>query len=67
MSSAGRKQEFTNTDVTMRYKGLLTTAGSTDRSRHQIFKLIPLELIHIFVLSIDIAVYLPLQLEVRYE
>jgi hypothetical protein len=30
-------------------------------------KLIPLELIHIFVLSIDIAVYLPLQLEVRYE
>jgi hypothetical protein len=62
MSSAGRKQEFTNTDVTMRYKGLLTT-----RSRHQIFKLIPLELIHIFVLSIDIAVYLPLQLEVRYE
>ena len=51
-----------NTDVTMRYKGLLKS-----RSRHQIFMLLPLELIQLFVLSIDIAVYLPLQLEVRHE
>ena len=29
--------------------------------------LLPLELIQLFVLSIDIAVYLPLQLEVRHE
>lgn len=62
MSVAGRKHEFMNTDVTMRYKGLLKS-----RSRHQIFMLLPLELIQLFVLSIDIAVYLPLQLEVRYE